>query len=321
MVDGIGPAIFKSKALQRGDLILSINDEPLEDLIRERERFVIASTPAARRRRAILTISDSAHEESLKVHFIPKGESDASSVLVPCPDRSAPVPHYSYRNFKAGYDELDASTAYYCPGSFVSRDPAFAGSDPADRDRVLDPQYQEYVSIFGKLASKTQLILDLRGNPGGTYLLGRALTLHLIEPGFRYYALSSKREGSWSDPFWSIVEEQPHSAPRFEGRVVCLIDEYTLSAADNIACCLRDEHPNVTFIGQPSGGASGAPRVVSLPASGARVSFCTMRVYAPNGTPIEGNGVTPDIAVRPTREQMLAGTDAVLEAARAWLKR
>jgi C-terminal processing protease CtpA/Prc len=40
-----------------------------------------------------------------------------------------------------------------------------------------------------------------------------------------------------------------------------------------------------------------------------------MRVYAPNGRVIEGTGVEPDVPVRPTRTQVLAGEDAVREAA------
>ena len=94
-----------------------------------------------------------------------------------------------------------------------------------------------------------------------------------------------------------------------------LINELSFSAADNLACCLRDEHPDVVFVGQPTGGGSGAPRTFELPSTGATVRFCMMRVFAPDGDPIEGTGVQPDIAVRQTAEQYREGVDAALEAA------
>lgn len=320
MVDGVDPATFRSKALKRGDLILAIDGQPIEDLIREQERFVIASTPSARRRKAILDLTGSSVNESMQVLVAPLGAANETLVEVPCPLRAEPVARYGWRHFEERFEQLDEHTAYFCVGNFSPTDPAFKTVEPEERDRILAHQYEGYDRAFEDIASKAALILDLRGNPGGTDLLGQALALHLMEPGFRYFGLSAKRAGEWHRSGWSIPEVGT-GRPRFKGQLVCLIDEKTFSVADNIAACLRDQHPNVRFVGQPTGGGSGAPRVFTLPATKARVSFCTMRVYAPNGTYIEGNGVQPELLVRPTRDQMLAGDDAVLEAALATLKR
>ena len=140
-----------------------------------------------------------------------------------------------------------------------------------------------------------------------------------MEPGFRYLKLGSKRRGRWHQTNWQYPEAG-HGTPRFTGRLVCLIDENSFSVTDNLASCLRDEHPNALFVGQPTGGGSGAPRAFTLPSTKARVTFCTMRVYAPNETYVEGNGVQPDVLVRPSRAQMLADEDAVLQAALGTLR-
>ena len=60
--------------------------------------------------------------------------------------------------------------------------------------------------------------------------------LHLMEPGFRYFGLSSRRDGKWSTPH-TYRPEVGRGEPRFRGRVLCLIDEETFSVADNFAAC------------------------------------------------------------------------------------
>ena len=314
MIGGIGPATFMSKAVGKGDMVLEVDGSPIEELIRERERYVLASTPRARRRTAISKLGDSTADTTLQVRVLRLGATDPVVIELPCPLQSAPVPLGFWRPFHEKYEELGDETAYFCVGDFLARDPAWSTAAPEDRDRILDSRYELYEKHFESIVTKSKFILDLRGNPGGTDLLGQALAGHLLEPSFRYYGLASKRQGEWKRTHWTRPEIG-RGSPRFDGRLVCLIDEWTFSTADNLATCLRDEHPNVTFIGQPTGGGSGAPRSFTLPSTKARITFCTMQVYAPNGTFIEGNGVKPDIVVLRTREQVLEGTDVALQLA------
>ena len=178
--------------------------------------------------------------------------------------------------------------------------------------------YREFSRIFVELLAKKPkaLILDLRGNPGGTDLLGQRLASHLMKPGFVYYRLQSHR---WLWGWGGIGAHKPRNVPadlpRFTGKLVCLIDEGVFSTADNFAACIRDVHPDVTFVGRPAGAGTGAPRSFTLPKTGATVWFCTMRVYAPKGEMIEGAGVQPDVKVKWSRQDHLQKRDPDLEAA------
>ncbi len=319
MVDGIGPAIFRSKALTRGDIILEVDSEPIDNVLREQERFLFASTPGARRRKAIFELTKWTDKKTLRIKALRMGDAEPVTVELPCLAHTEPVPRRGWRHFPNKYEDLDDKTAYFCVGSFSPNDPDFVAADPEARHRILAEQYEGYARVFESIGSKEDLILDLRGNGGGTDLLGQALALHLMEPGFHYFRLAAKLDGEWHHTPW-MDPVVGNGAPRFRGRVFCLIDENSFSVTDNFASCLRDEHPNVVFIGQPTGGGSGAPRMFALPATNAKVRFCTMRVFAPNDTYVEGNGVQPDVLVRPSRAQMLAGDDAVLDAALARLR-
>ncbi|MFT7668033.1 MAG: hypothetical protein ACI8X5_000719 [Planctomycetota bacterium] len=319
MVDGIGPTLFKSEALKRGDLILAVDGRTIDEVIHDAERFVFASTPGSRRRKAIYLLTANSAQESLIVQALRMGESEPITIEVPCILPSEPVPKYAWRNFKWKFEEIDSETAYLCIGDFVCEDSGFKAAGAGERNEMVAETFDVYAATFEKVCQKSNLVLDLRGNGGGTDLLGQALGLHLMEPGFRYFRLSSRRNGSWFKTGWQCPEVG-RETPRFTGRLVCLIDEKSFSTTDNLASSLRDERSNTTFIGQPTGGGSGAPRSFTLPSTGAHVRFCTMRVFAPDDTYIEGNGVQPDLLVRPTRAQMLAGEDAVLEAAVRSLK-
>ena len=319
VVDGISPALFLSRELARGDTVLAVDGRDVADHVREQEAYVFASTPGARRLYACLRTGDSTTRETLRVRVHRLGEERPRTIELATADRSDPVPHGSWRSYEWKLEELDAETAYLCLGSFAARDPAWGTAEPPDRDRILAPQYEELARAVERVSRRKRLVLDLRGNPGGTDLLGQALARHLIAPGFRYYGLSSKAGGRWREPFWSRPEGE-RDGPTFRRPIACLIDERTFSVADNFAACLRDERPDVIFVGRPTGGGSGAPRPHVLPCTGAVVTFFTMRVWAPGGEPIEGNGVVPDVEVPRTRSELLDGTDRTLEAARAALE-
>jgi hypothetical protein len=315
MVDGIDPATFSARTLRPGDLVLMIDGQSVEDVIAEQEKFEFASTKGARRRRAIEQLTKWTDKESfeLKVHRV--GRPEPESIRVMSAPKSAPVPHRSWRHLPKTFRIVDENTAYFCPGNFSPLGKGFKAATADEREAMLQAQYQEYRDTMRQLVRKRNLILDLRANPGGTDLLGQALALHLLEPGFRYYRLTSKWRSKWRTVSWTTIDDVGFGTPKFGGKVICLIDEKTFSVSDNLACCLRDCHPDIVFVGQPTGGGSGAPRKFILPSTGAEVRFCTMQVKAPNGEFVEGNGVHPDLTIRPSVHELLAHSDVVLEAA------
>ena len=100
-----------------------------------------------------------------------------------------------------------------------------------------------------------------------------------------------------------------------EQPLVVLIDAGSFSVTDNVCAALHDLRPDARFVGQPTGGGTGAPRPFPLPRTGATTTFCTMRVWSPNGTLIEGRGTVPHLAVTPSAEDVANGFDRALDAA------
>ncbi|MBL4770462.1 MAG: hypothetical protein JKY61_04850 [Planctomycetes bacterium] len=320
MVDGLCPTLYAMFLLEIGDLVLSVNGRPIGELIQEQERFALASMPGTRRRMAIRDLTKSARADSLQVEVLKMGATESVVIDVPTVSQEEPLPHLSWKSSLGAESHLahvkiiDDQRAYLRIPDFSPKTPIAEGEPFRDED--FDESYDDYANFFEQVAGRSDLILDLRSNEGGGDFLGQALGLHLMPAGFRYLQMGRLQGGEWkTSPFWS--DEYGRGEPRFDGRVICLIDEFSFSVTDNFTSCLRDERENVVFIGQPAGGGSGSPTAFELPGTGATVYFCTSRVTAPSGTYVEGHGVQPDILVRATRADILAEADAFLEAAKA----
>lgn len=312
MVDGVHPDV--ADVLARGDILLSVDGVVIDRCIAEVAREIPASTDAARRRLALEWLTNWSRESELRLRLARPG-GDEYEVDVPCPLRRLEIPKPGSLPTDREARTLEERIAYFRPGDFAAPpNSGFQDASPKERDEILRESYDELEQTFTELAGARAWILDLRGNPGGTDLLGQALVARLMEEGHTYNALSSRVRGGWSAPSPTIyADSRPESA--FLGKLVCLIDAGTFSAADNVAACLDDLHPDVTFVGETTGAGTGAPRTFTLPRTRTRVTFSTMRVYSPNENLIEGIGVSPDRKVIRTRDDVLAGRDSAMEVA------
>jgi C-terminal processing protease CtpA/Prc len=189
---------------------------------------------------------------------------------------------------------------------------------PEDREPFLAEGRARIDAIIAELAENkaTALIIDLRGNVGGTDALGIHLAERLLAGPFLYFQLSSQSDGGWSKPGGITYGQGGHA--RFSGKVIALVDSRSFSTTDNFVRCLHDLHPRLMVIGRPSGGGTGAPRqLVEALHSKAVLGACTMRVLGPKGTLTEGCGTVPGVAVRWTRADVVGRRDPDLEAALA----
>jgi len=176
------------------------------------------------------------------------------------------------------------------------------------------------------------LILDLRGNGGGRDMYGATLVSYLTAKPFGYFECITvtpdyagdvrieERDGRrlmLSHPGLAVQQPAEH---HFEGDVSILIDGDTFSTAADVATVAHANHL-ATFLGEETGGGyegnnSGDSTVLVLRNSGLAVGIQHWNyTTAGVGPGHHGRGVEPDVAVRATIENVLAGRDAVLERA------
>ena len=66
-------------------------------------------------------------------------------------------------------------------------------------------------------------------------------------------------------------------------------------------------------------GSTGQPLMFHLPGGG-MARICAKRDNWPDGSPLVGVGVAPDLEVAPRVSDIKAGRDPVVEAALAWIR-
>jgi len=209
----------------------------------------------------------------------------------------------------------------------------FPGTVGIDLAKMLD-------AAIAHLKSSTRLIVDLRGNTGGgigslrlmSYLtpgkheVGYSLTRARNERGYEREKLPRfghiprhKATLIWLALRYGLIDKsivvvtEGLGPQPFHGRIVILINEHTASAGEMVAG-FAEENQLASIVGTKSSGrllTGGAFRagfgyIVGLPVAG----YVTWQ-----GKMIEGEGVTPDVAVDLGAHEVLAGNDPQMKTA------
>lgn len=130
------------------------------------------------------------------------------------------------------------------------------------------------------------LILDLRGNPGGTLPAAVEVSDLFLDSG-----LIVRTAGRSADSH-SVYNATPGDL--LDGLPVgVLIDGGTASAAEVVAAALQDQHRSLVF-GTRSYGKGSVQTLFGVPGERG-IKLTTARYFAPSGRSIDGIGVEPDV--------------------------
>ena len=153
------------------------------------------------------------------------------------------------------------------------------------------------------------LILDLRGNPGGQLDAMIQIAEHLLTE--RTVLLTVvMRHRSMEMP------ANPVDAP-YSGPLVFLVDVLCTSGSEMLPISLQ-ALGRATVVGERTQGAVTGANMTPLP-NGATLMYPFVQTLAADGTDPEGIGVLPDTPATLSRDQLLEGIDAQLQAALDYL--
>jgi len=169
----------------------------------------------------------------------------------------------------------------------------------------------EAASYIEAAAGTKGLVIDIRNYPSEFMVF--ALGSRFVEkptPFARFTRGDLANPGAfhWTPP----ISLMP-ATPRYEGRIVILLDETSQSQAEYTAMAFRSA-THAIVVGSTTAGADGNVSPIPLP-GGQRAMISGIGVFYPDKRPTQRIGIAPDIEARPTIQGIRSGRDEVLEVA------
>ncbi|HIU55334.1 MAG TPA: S41 family peptidase [Candidatus Gallibacteroides avistercoris] len=173
---------------------------------------------------------------------------------------------------------------------------------------IGDGNLDEILALF---TSCEGIIFDVRDNGGGTLTtvsqIASRFTNEKILSGYVQH-----KTGTGHNDFSPLTPTylEPYRGIRYQKPVVVLVNRSSFSATNNFISIMR-ELPQVTIVGDRSGGGSGLPFSSELP-NGWSVRFSACPVYGVDKQHTEF-GIDPDIFQSMSIDNMLLGIDDIIE--------
>lgn len=157
--------------------------------------------------------------------------------------------------------------------------------------RWVDADEPEIDRALRELRAGDRLLVDLRGNAGGSLLAAVAFRRRFVTETTRVGSVRfSIGDGSLTPhvPY----DDRPSDRIGWSGRTRFFTDGLTYSASEDAILGLN-QFPHIDVVGQPSGGGSGRAR--RLPLHGTAVlTVSTALTYDHDGRCVEGSGIAVD---------------------------
>lgn len=204
-----------------------------------------------------------------------------------------------------------------------------------------------FKSSFKKMkhSSSSSLVIDVRGNGGGSVSNSTLLTKYLIDKKFKiadslyaktrkshfkkyikdhflnrlfmFFFTAKKKDGNYHFGYFERHYFKPKNKNHFDGHVYILTGGNSFSATTIFAQAIKNQQ-NVVLVGEETGGGAYGNTAwlipdVTLPETKVRFRLPLFRLVINKNIPKNGKGVQPEVEVIPTVDAIRHGTDYKME--------
>jgi C-terminal processing protease CtpA/Prc len=177
---------------------------------------------------------------------------------------------------------------------------------------AFDLEDRDMRGLMKKASNRKALILDLRGNPGGSVEVLQKVAGSLFDHDVQIAEVHKRKD-------IDKMMAKSWGSSTFTGKLVVLVDSDSASSSEVLARLVQLEKRG-TVIGDRTAGAVMRSRQTSLQVGAESIvpyglSVTDADVIMSDGKSLEKTGVTPDEIVIPTAKDLAAGHDPVLARA------
>jgi hypothetical protein len=287
MVEG-RPVVTSAAAgsgLQRGDVLLAINDRPsaFDDELR-----LASGSPRCRRTRTCLRVMMGPKTDAIRF-LVERGDHTLTVTAAPSESNIAGCPVYPGESIR----EIEPGIWY------------------VDLSRASMPEIDAVMDV---LARAIGVVFDMRGYPHHNHavishlLTGKDRTDDWMRIPQIVYP-DHERTLGWFTASWHLEPKEP----RITGKTVFLTDSRAISYAESFMGYIEG-YKLAGIVGQPTAGTNGNMNPFDLP--GGYVFYWTgMKVVKHDGSQLHLIGIQPTVPVERTLKAVREGRDEYIEAA------
>jgi len=284
-------SLDSSLDIQRGDILLEVNNRPVE-FLRDSISQICSASNSSVLNRVVNNRLLRGTNLSVKLKI---EDQDGVSKIITC-NR---IPESNYIDLLLSLNPQKWSIINVSGKSFGL----------INMGKLLESDIHQ---MFTELWNTDALIFDIRNYPNATLwkLVNYLFTenLHIADftnPDERYPGTISLDH--------EVLNVTPTSLGYYDKKIVLLFNEDTQSQAEYTVMGL-EQHTGAVKIGSQTAGADGTITLIWLP--GNTGTYITGKgVFYPDGKPTQRIGIVPDIEVHPTIAGIRAGRDEIMEVA------
>jgi len=279
-------------AVNAGDIVVSVDGEPLAARVARVRKLVTASTDAARLNRNLNYSLRGAKDSSATLELRGADGVTRSATIARIPLASLAYPEGD------SYRLLDGNIGY------------------VDLRRL---KVSEVDAMFDAFAKTKAIVFDMRGYPRGT---AWAIAPRINTRGAVYGARFQRPQFTGNNMdfaagYWFKQKLPVTDKPKYTGRTVMLIDDRAISQSEHSGLFFEAAN-GTTFIGSNSAGTNGDVTSLVLPGA-IRINFTGHDVRHADGAQLQRIGLVPAVRVEPTIKGIREGKDEVLDRAIRYL--
>ncbi len=306
VIDYFKPKLKETTGLEIGDFITHINGKKIEYIIDSIKSYYPASNEAARR---YYMATDLVRSNNNSIHIVYNSSGTIKQKELTMYERSDL--NMDEPNSKLSYDSI-----------MIDKDSAFIGY--ITLETIKDSEISQIKKSF---MNAKGIIIDIRNYPATFvgFSLGEFFTSkrkpfakfttgNLNNPGEFYFSRNVPILNNNAGNRNSLNDFKTYKSENyFQGKLVVIVNEATISQAEYTAMAFR-AGDNTVVIGSQTQGADGNVSLIPLP-GGIKAGISGLGVYYPDGRETQRIGIVPDIEVKPTIQGIREGRDELLEKA------
>jgi len=280
----------KETGLKIGDILLKVNNIPINEIIKNNLKYTPASNYPTQLRdiaRVLLRTNDSI----INIEFERNKKTQNKAIKV-----------YADNDLNI-FDKFNTNDTCF---KMINKDIAYINNGSI--------KINDVPKIWKEIQHTKGLIIDIRNYPSEDVFPSLCNYLMPKPVDFAKFSVGSiSTPGLFVMHFLLGTTVGTENENYYKGKVMILINEKTQSAAEYCAMAYR-VHPNAVVVGSTTAGADGNVTSFYLP-GGISTKISAIGVYYPDGKETQRIGIIPDIEIKPTIRGIIEGRDELLEKA------